>query len=126
MAIVTDEYGGTAGCITVEDILEELVGDIWDESDEIENDIVQTGENTYEVHGDLSIRDFADTLDMDVEDFGSECTTIGGWIIHMNNGLPELNETLEFNHLQFKVLELGFLTISKLSVEVLEIPEEEE
>lgn len=125
MAIVSDEYGGTMGCITVEDILEELVGDIWDETDEIKNDFIQTGLNAYEVQGDLSIRDFADYLDMDEEEFNSEFTTIGGWIVHMHNGLPEVDETMEYNNLKLKVLELGFQTISKISVEVIETQDEE-
>ncbi len=123
MAIVTDEYGGTMGCITIEEILEELVGEIWDEFDEIENDFVEVGENLYEVNGDVSIRDFADYLDIDEEALDSEYSTISGWLIEMFNGLPNVNDTLEYNNLIFKVLELGNLRIEKILVEVVETRE---
>ena len=123
MAIVTDEYGGTMGCITIEEILEELVGEIWDEFDEIENDFIEVGENLYEVNGDVSIRDFADYLDIDEEALDSEYSTISGWLIEMFNGLPNVNDTLEYNNLIFKVLELGNLRIEKILVEVVETRE---
>lgn len=125
MAIISDEYGGTRGCITIEDILEELVGEIWDEYDEIRNDFMEIGENTYEVSGDLSIRDFEDYLDIDIddEDFDFDYSTVSGWIIGINNELPDIGHRLKYKNLNIEVCELGTHRISKIFVEVEDIPE---
>jgi len=119
MAIVTDEYGGTMGCITMEDVLEELVGDIWDETDEIYNDFIKIEENTYEVSGDLSIRDFAEYLDIDEEFFDSEYSTVGGWTLEIFNGLPNVGDVIKYNNLNIEVLELDGLRVSRILVNVL-------
>ena len=68
MTIVTDEYGGTMGLITMEDILEELVGDIWDEADEIVNEFTLISEYVYEVAGDMSVIDFLDFMNINDRD----------------------------------------------------------
>lgn len=124
MAIVTDEYGGTMGCVTIEEILEELVGEIWDEYDEVYDEFIEVGENLYEVSGDLSIRDFADYLDIDEDDFDSEYSTVGGWAVELFNGLPDVNDTMQHNSFVLKVLELGTLRIIRLLVEVVDAAEE--
>ena len=116
MAIVTDEYGGTMGCITMEDILEELVGDIWDEADEIVNEFRITGENTYEVSGDLSLRDFFDYVDIDDRDFESDYSTVGGWAIEMIDDLPSIGDTFKYKNLTIRVIALDGLRVTKLSV----------
>ena len=118
LAIVTDEYGGTMGCITMEDVLEQLVGDIWDETDEIINEFVIIGENTYEVSGDLTIRDFFEYVDIDDRDFESEYSTVGGWTIEMLNGLPNTGDTFRYKNLTIKVIELDGMRITRLSVVV--------
>jgi putative hemolysin len=124
MAIVTDEYGGTMGCITMEDVLEQLVGDIWDETDEIINEFVSIGENRYEVSGDLSIRDFFEYVDVDDRDFESEYSTVGGWAIEMLNGLPDIGDMFEYKNLTVKVTEIDGMRVTRLSVYA--APEEEE
>ncbi len=93
MAIVTDEYGGTIGLVTIEDMLEELVGDIWDESDEIVNECVQTGPNTYEVSGDMNIDDFFSEIEFEPKDFECEYSTMGGWAIEMLNADPHVGDS---------------------------------
>lgn len=116
MAIVTDEYGGTMGCITMEDILEELVGDIWDETDEIVNDFKIIDENTYEVNGDLSLRDFFDYVDIDDRDFESDYSTIGGWAMEMIDDIPSIGDTFKYKNLTIKVIELDGMRVTKLAV----------
>lgn len=118
MAIVTDEYGGTMGCITIEDVLEQLVGDIWDETDEIINEFVAVGENTYEVSGDLTIRDFLEYVDLDDRDFESDYSTVGGWVIEIFNGLPNIGDTFRYKKLTVKVIELDGMRVTRILVDV--------
>jgi putative hemolysin len=118
MAIVTDEYGGTMGCVTMEDILEELVGDIWDESDEITDDFVRVDDNTYEVSGDVSVYDFLEFFDLESRDFESEYTTVGGWAIEMLDGFPNVNDSFNFENLIVTVTELDGLRVARLTVGV--------
>ncbi len=118
MAIVTDEYGGTMGCITMEDVLEELVGEIWDESDEIINDFIPVGENTYEVSGDLTIHDFMEYVDIDDRNFESDYTTVGGWTIEVLNRFPNINDSFKYKNLTVTVTALDARRVARLSVYV--------
>ncbi len=124
MAVVTDEHGGTMGCITMEDILEELVGDIWDESDEITNDFVHVGDNTYEVSGDLPLYDFLEYVNIDERYFESDYTTVGGWTIERLNGFPSVYDSFEYDHLTVTVIALDGLRVERLLVQVAPAGEE--
>jgi CBS domain containing-hemolysin-like protein len=99
LAIVVDEYGGTMGVVTIEDILEELVGEIWDESDEIVNECVKTGNNTYEVSGDMNIEDFFEEIEFEPKDFECEYSTVGGWAIEMLNADPHVGDNFNYSDL---------------------------
>lgn len=125
MAIITDEYGGTMGCITMEDVLEELVGEIWDETDEIINAFVSVGENSYEIRGVLTIRDFLEYVDVDDRDFESDYSTVGGWAIEMLNGLPNVGDTFKYKNLKVTVIEIDGLRVTRLLVNVMTPSEEE-
>ena len=125
MVIVTDEYGGTMGCLTMEDVLEQLVGDIWDESDEIVDEFVQTGEDTYEADGDMRIYDFFEELDIDDRDFDDDNATLGGWAIEMLGDYPKVGDSFDYKNLTITVKKLQNLRVIRLAVQVHPLPPEE-
>lgn len=116
MAIVIDEYGGTAGIITIEDLLEEIVGQIFDEYDEEHNEIVKAGEHGYVILGYVSLIDVGRVLkiDMPTEDY----ETISGFMIGQLGRWPSKEETPEvtYNGYTFKVIEMGSKMIKKVKV----------
>jgi CBS domain containing-hemolysin-like protein len=96
LAIVADGEGKTLGLVTIEDFLEELVGEIWDESDEIVEECVRTGENTYEVNGDMNIDDFFAEIGFEPRDFECEYSTVGGWAIERLEADPHVGDSFSF------------------------------
>ncbi len=131
MVIVLDEYGGTFGILTMEDVLEQLVGEIFDETDDIEREFVCIDDDHYEALGDMRVYDFFDEFDIDIErdeDFEGEVSTLGGFITNELEGEVEQGSVLIYKNLQITVLELEDYRILKVSVEILpeESDEEEE
>ncbi len=116
LAIVTDEYGGTAGVISMEDVLEYLVGDIWDETDEVEEDIVKTSEDSWELDGDLPIEDFLELVELDEEDFDFESETVGGWVMELNEGYAPPGCVVTYQDLEITVLEADDKRVEKVKV----------
>lgn len=117
-AIVTDEYGGTMGCITMEDVLEQLVGEIWDESDEVYSEFAKLDNNKYEISGDLSIREFFELLDIDDKDFESDYATVGGWAIEEFDGIPQVGDKFQYENMRFEVIEVEGQRVTKLIVSI--------
>jgi len=126
MVIVADEYGGTMGCLTMEDVLEELVGDIWDESDEIEEEVVELAEDAYEVDGGMGIYDFLEEFDIDDRDFDDDNATVSGWAIEMLGDYPEVGASFDYENLTLTVKEMDSRRVARLAVKVNPLPEEEE
>lgn len=120
MAIVTDQYGGTIGVITLEDIIEQLVGDIWDESDEEEIDITKVSEDKYQVSADMNVEDFFDEInfkyrDSDLEEIPS---TFAGWALETFERIPEYGDSFEYKNLTITVLEVSEQRIINLEIKV--------
>lgn len=126
MVIVTDEYGGTMGCLTMEDVLEQLVGDIWDETDEVVEEFVETGEDTYEADGDMRIEDFFYNLDIDDRDFDDDNITLGGWAIEMLGDYPKAGDSFEYRNLTVTVKKLQNRRVVRLAIKVWPAPELDE
>ena len=115
MAVVTDEYGSTAGIITLEDILEEIVGDIWDEHDEIIEEIKEIAENEYEVSGMTNLDKLFDELDM-TPDEETDAATVNGWAMDTLEKIPEEGDSFEYNGLEVEVLKMDGRRIETLHI----------
>ena len=102
MVFVADEYGGIMGLVTMEDVLEELVGDIWDENDDIVSDWQKLDEHRYECSGDMSLTEFCDNLDLDDDELESDCATVGGWATEQIGAMPVPFDA--FDYMRFTVL----------------------
>jgi putative hemolysin len=115
IAIVIDEYGGTAGLITIEDLLEEIVGNIFDEYDDVVLEYEQIDENTYLVDGLLSISEINDIMHLDLPE--EEFDTISGMILSLSGKMPEVGEEVQFDDVAFRIEEVDDKRISKIKIE---------
>ena len=102
MVIVADEYGGIMGVVTMEDVLEQLVGEIWDENDDIINDWQQLAPHRWECSGDMNLSEFFDNLDLDDDKLESSCATVGGWATENIGSMPVAFDS--FDYLQYTIL----------------------
>ena len=113
VAVVVDDFGGTLGIVTMEDILEELVGEIWDEHDEVEEDFEKLDENTYRVDCSVSLEDFMEFFDVKLE---SDSVSVGGWVMEQLNRVPVKGDSFTAQNLEITVSDLSAYRVSFITV----------
>lgn len=126
MAIVLDEYGGTLGLVTLEDILEELVGEIWDEHDEEINYFKQISDNVYTVDGNAPVDDMFERFNLAGEEEKFEALTVSGWVIEKLGQIPRAGEKFEYLNLSIEVIKSTVKRVLTIKVTVNPISEEKD
>lgn len=121
MAIVKDEFGGTLGIVTMEDILEEIVGDIWDEHDEIIEQIVQVDDFTYKVKGTADLDDLFETLDIDDE---MDFSTVNGWVQDMLGKIPMVGDSFIFKNIKVVVTSADEKKVLEVNIHIVNLEPE--
>lgn len=106
LAVVTDEYGGTLGVVSMEDVLEQLVGEIWDETDTVERDVVKQKDGTYELDGDMPVSEFIELMGWKQDSFDFDSKTVGGWCIEISNGFPNINSSFDYEDVNVRIIEI--------------------
>lgn len=126
MAVVLDEYGGTEGLITLEDIIEELVGEIWDEHDIVEDFYTKIDDDTWIVKGDAEIDDLIDRFDVEEEDDEFDFITVSGWAISELHHIPKVNETFDYKNLHVTITKADQRKVLEVKIEIRKKEEDEE
>jgi len=119
MAVVIDEYGGTAGIVTIEDVIEEIVGEIRDEHDDAAADVpklVKINDGLIEVDGRYNIDDLNDELSLQLPE-DEEYDTLAGFVLAQLGHVPVIGEVLDMKEIRFKTLEASATQIKRLSIE---------
>lgn len=118
LSIITDEYGGTMGIVTIEDIVEELVGDIWDESDEAVEGIIKTGDNKYTVLSDVLVEDFLYETGREIDDEQLSRISFGALCSKMLESVPKKGDCFSYSFLNITVKDVEHNRVLSLEVEV--------
>ncbi len=116
LAIVSDEYGGTLGVLSMEDVLEQIVGDIWDETDTVEPEVVERSEGEYELDGDMILDDFIELVGIREDRFEAESNTLGGWTLEMFGAFPQPGDSFRYEDLELTVLKMDGRRVERVLV----------
>lgn len=120
MAVVLDQYGGTKGIVTIEDIIEELVGEIYDEDDEVIPNFVKIGDNVYDMTADLSISDMLDKFDLPEEYIESSVNSVGGLVTELLGHIAKVGETVSCGMFKMTVTSADEQKINKIHLEIIQ------
>lgn len=120
LSVVLDQHGGTLGIVTMEDILEELVGEIWDESDEVKSPVTALGESEFEVYGDVSLNSLRRWLaERDINaQLSEQAHTVAGWVLELFGSIPKKGDKIETDEFAIFVLEAEELRVIKVRVRI--------
>ena len=116
LAVVSDEYGGMLGVLSMEDVLEQIVGEIWDETDTVEQEVVERGADEYELDGDMTISDFLELCGIDEDSFEAESETVGGFAVESFGAFPQPGDSFDYGDLTITVLSMDGHRVEKLLV----------
>lgn len=118
LAIVSDEYGGTLGVVSMEDVLEQIVGDIWDESDVVEHEVVQREKSEYELDGAMILSDFLELVGLNEDEVDAESNTVGGWTLEMFGSFPQEGDSFTYRNLTVTVLSMDGRRVERVLVKL--------
>lgn len=128
MSVVLDQHGGTLGIVTMEDLLEELVGEIWDESDEVKSPVTARSDSEFDVYGEVSLnslRRFFESRDIELE-IDSEAHTVAGWVLELFGSIPKNGDVAETDELSVTVLEAAELRVNAVRIKIRKEPREDD
>ncbi|MDE6727447.1 MAG: hemolysin family protein [Oscillospiraceae bacterium] len=128
MSVVLDQHGGTLGIVTMEDLLEELVGEIWDESDEVKSPVTVRSESEFDVYGEVSLnslRRFFESRDIELE-IDSEARTVAGWVLELFGTIPKNGDITETDEFSVTVLETAELRVNAVRIKIRKNPQEDD
>lgn len=124
MAVIVDEFGGTEGIVTLEDVIEELVGEIWDEHDDVEQEgILPIGEGFYRVYGSADTDDLFQVLHIDCE---TDASTVNGWLAEQLDRIPQVGDSFQYENIHFLVTKAGGNRAEEIRVRVIPKPQSED
>lgn len=125
LAIVTDEYSGTLGVVSMEDVLEQIVGEIYDETDVVEPELVKHNDTEFEVDGGMPVSDLLELAGINEDDFDADSNTVGGWTIESIGSFPNEGDSFTYRNMTIKVLKMDGMRVEKVMVKIDPKAEEE-